>query len=153
MSVWQKVKVDAFCDRIIGFSNPVGDEFIVISYGSIHLITLGSKISIFTDESLYEYDVYDPETGLATYNSKKFQIIGLHGGNPILENNQGEQLNLDKTNQTLTLSKGDRVIFKIAVSNFSGDWSAVTFSDYGNFIVLDCPYDFDFVIFRRIGYD
>ncbi len=153
MSVWQKITIPAFCERIIGFSIPIDDGFIAVAYQGIHLINLGSKISIFTNENFSGYDVYDSETGIANYEGKEFQIIGLHGGNPILENNQGEQLNLDQTNQTLTLSKGIRVIFKIAVSNFSGDWSAVTFSDNGNFIVLGCPYDFDFVILKRIDYD
>lgn len=35
-----------------------------------------------------------------------------------------------------------------AYQNFSGDWAAATFSPDGQFILLGCPYDFDFRVWR-----
>jgi hypothetical protein len=34
-------------------------------------------------------------------------------------------------------------------ANFSGAWAAATFSTDGKYVVLGCPYDFDFVVLER----
>jgi hypothetical protein len=33
--------------------------------------------------------------------------------------------------------------------NFSGGWAAATFSPEARYILLGCPYDFDFVVLER----
>jgi hypothetical protein len=34
--------------------------------------------------------------------------------------------------------------------NFSGDWAIATYSPDGRYILLGCPYDFDFIALERV---
>jgi hypothetical protein len=134
---------------MIGFSVPDGDEILVISYEGVHLLRLGNKITVQTDDEFTEYKIYDPDTGVARYQGKSYQIIGLHGGRPILESPAGETLMLDTGAKTLSIVKDGQTAFTMEYSNFSGDWAAATFSTDGRRIVAGCPSDFDFVILER----
>jgi hypothetical protein len=136
---------------MIGFSVPQADEVLVMSYEGTHLLTLGDEISVVTDEDFIEYDIYDPETGVAEYRGKKYQIIGLQGGSPLLDGKDRERLVLDEDAETLAVTQRDKVVFSTRYSNFSGDWAAATFSPDSRYIVLGCPYDFDFMAFKRSG--
>ena len=147
--MWRRLKVPPLCERMIGFSVPLGDEILVISYEGVHLLRLGVEITVQTDEKFAEYDIYDPDSGIAIYQDRKYQIIGLHGGNPILESSFGERLVLDTDSETLSIIKGDTTVFSTEYKNFSGDWAMTTFSPDGRYIVLGCPYDFDFLVFVR----
>jgi hypothetical protein len=101
MSGWHQLKVPAICERMIGFSVPCEGEVLVLSYQGVHLLRLGSEITVQTDEEVAEYDIYDPSSGIARYRDRDFQIIGLHGGNPILQSLTGESLVLDGKSETL----------------------------------------------------
>jgi len=92
----------------------------------------------------------DPvEPGLR--QADRLQIIGLFPGRPLLDGRDGERLVLDAAGLTVTVVRNGGVVWSSAFENFSGDWAAATFSPDGRFIVLGCPYDFDFRAWERVA--
>ena len=146
---WRRLRVPAICERIIGFSVPQADQVLVISYEGAHLLRLVEPIEVAHAPEHPEYDIYDPETGSAEFRGARYSILGLHGGSPILSSPQGERLELDRTRERLYVTREGRTVFETQYENSSGDWSAATFSPDGRFIVLACPYDFDFRAWER----
>jgi hypothetical protein len=146
---WSSLAIPPFCERLIGFSVPVGDMSLAISYEAVHLLRLGESVSVDTDRNFAEYDIYDPETGTAEYAGTRFTIVGLHGGNPLLTTPYGARLELDQGRQTITVVTHGAVELAAQYENFSGDWASATFSPDGRHLLLGCPYDFDFRIWRR----
>jgi hypothetical protein len=134
---------------MIGFSVPCDGEVLVVSYEGVHLLRLDLEITVQTDAKLAEYDIYDPNSGMARYREKDYQIIGLHGGDPILQSPIGESLVLNVKSETLSVRRNKETVFSMRYKNFSGDWAAATFSREGRYILLGCPYDFDFVVLER----
>lgn len=151
MATWKKVQVPPICERAIGFSVPAGDEFIVISYEGLHRVCLGPPIVVERDERFAMYAAYDPDSGLAQYEGREYSIIGLHGGEPLRTTERGETLRLDTRAETLSILRDQVEVFTMKYDNFSGDWAVATFSREGNWVVLGCPYDFDFVVLERAG--
>lgn len=149
MSRWQRKPIPPICERMIGFSVPRDDEILVVSYEGTHILHLGPVVTIETDEAFAEYDIYDPASGVARYRDRDYRIIGLKGGNPILDGPKGERLNLNVESERLSVVKNGEVIFSEKYENFSGDWAVATFSPDGKYIVLGCPYDFDFRLYER----
>jgi len=149
VSSWSLLAVPPFCERLIGFSVPVGDRSLVISYEAVHVLRLGESVTVDTDRNFAEYDIYDPETGIAEYAGTRFTIIGLHGGKPLLTTPYGARLELDQGKQTITVATRGAVEFAAHYENFSGDWASATFSPNGLYLLLGCPYAFDFRIWRR----
>ena len=121
----------------------------MISYEATHVVHLGATITVETDEEFAEYDIYDRDVGTATYRGREYQIIGLHDGAPLLDSPMGERLVLDVKAQVLAVARGSTTVFSRRYENFSGSWAAATFSPDGRYIVLGCPYDFDFVVLER----
>jgi hypothetical protein len=148
-TMWREPKVPEICERMIGFSVPQDNQVLVISYEGTHVVRIGSTITVETDEEFAEYDIYDPESGVARYRGREYQIIGLHGGVPLLESPTGERLVLDVKAQVLSVLRDSTIVYSRPYKNFSGDWAAATFSLDGRYIVLGCPYDFDFVVLER----
>ena len=151
MQGWRQLPVPNFCERMIGFSVPQDDSVLVISYEGMHLLHLGSPVTVETDSEYCEYDLFDHNTGMADYRGRKWDIIGLYQGRPIKSGRAGEQLVLDTEAETVSVVQGGKVLWSSGYENFSGDWAAATFSPDGQFIVLGCPYDFDFRVFEREG--
>lgn len=149
MSKWKKRRVPPFCERMIGFSIPQGEEVLIISYEGMHILQLGGEITLQTDERFAEYDLYDPNSGVACYQEKNYQIIGLHGGTPLIESQAGERLVLNTDSETLSIVRNQQTEYLMKYDNFSGDWAAATFSTDGKYVVLGSPYDFDFVVLER----
>ena len=149
MSNWQTKRVPPICERMIGFSVPQADEVLVISYEGMHLLHLGNEITVKTNNQSSEYDLYDLESGVASYQGKSYQIIGLHGGNPLTESAAGERLVLDTESETLSIVRNQQTDYSMNYTNYSGDWAAATFSPDSKYVILGCPYDFDFVILER----
>ena len=147
LASWVPVAAPSFCERLIGFSVPIERRSLLISYEAAHLLTLGETVSIHTDDSVAAYDIYDPRSGTARYRNDVYSIIGLHGGQPLLASPDGSDLRLER--HSLTVTSGTKVELSTAYENFSGDWAAATFSPDGRFILLGCPYDFDFRVWRR----
>jgi hypothetical protein len=146
---WRQVEVPGICERMIGFSIPQDDKVLVVSYEGTHLLHLTNPVTVEHDDEYAEYDIYDPSTGNCLYKGKKWKIIGLYPGQPLLESLYGERLQLDALRECIAVVKGDEELWSSPFENFSGDWVAVTFSPDGRFIVLGCPYDFDFRVWER----
>jgi hypothetical protein len=137
------------CERMIGFSVPQDGEVLVISYEGMHIIRLGPEATVETDDRFAEYDLYDPAAGVARFRNKVYQIIGLDQGHPLLQSPAGEKLVLDTASEMLTVERNGETLYSTPYKNFSGDWAAATFSPDGRYIVLGCPYDFDFMVLER----
>ena len=149
MKQWSPVKTPPFCERLIGFSVPVGGASLVVSYEGVHLMHLGEPITIETDAAHPEYDAYDPDAGTAEYRGVAYCIIGLHGGTPLTETPQGDRLELDPQAQTLAVVAPSGRTLEAHYENLSGDWAAATFSPDGRYLLLGCPYGVDFRVWRR----
>jgi hypothetical protein len=149
MSEWKRLTLPSICERLVGFSIPNEGKILVISHEGMHLLRLTPEISVDTDDELAEGDLYDPNLGIAHYRDCDYQIIGLHGGSPIVRSPRNERLLLDTESETLSVLWSGEVAFSLKYENFSGDWATATFSPEGRYIVLGCPYDFDFVVLER----
>ena len=148
---WQRIPVPGICERMIGFSVPQENSVLVVSYEGTHLVRLTSPVTVQTDDAYCEYDLYEPATGIARYRDRDWQIVGLHPGRPLLTSPQGEWLELDEKADTVSVLVGGEEVWSSPFENFSDDWAAATFSPDGRFIVLGCPYDFDFRVWERAG--
>ncbi|NUP09161.1 MAG: hypothetical protein HOW73_24180 [Polyangiaceae bacterium] len=148
-TIWTPVVVPPFCERLIGFSVPVDGRSLVLSYEAVHILTLGDSLRVDTDDTLAEYDIYDPEVGIATYHDTTYSILGLHGGRALSRSPTGAVLMLDQDKQVLTVTSDDVIELTCDYQNFSGDWAAATFSPDGAYILLGCPCDFDFRVWKR----
>lgn len=146
---WRELPVPGICERMIGFSVPQDDTVLIVSYEGTHLIRLGDPITVETDPEYAEYDLYDPDTGVCLYQGKEWDIIGLFPGRPILVGPCGEEWKLNTEGETVSVLKGGQTVWSSTFENFSGDWAAATFSRDGQFIVLGCPYDFDFRVWKK----
>jgi hypothetical protein len=149
MAEWRQLVVPDFCERMIGFSVPQDNTVLVVSYEGMHLVRLGTPVSVETDPEYGEYDLYDPDSGVCRYRGREWEMIGLFPGRPVLTGRDGEQLMLDKEAETVSVVRGGEEVWSSTYENFSGDWAAATFSPDGRFIVLGCPYDFDFRVWER----
>jgi protein-tyrosine phosphatase len=149
MSTWRRLYIPPICERMLGFSVPQDGEVLVVSYGGTHLLRLGPEVTVESDHAFVEYDIYDPETGLARYRGKEYRIIGQHGGSPLLDSPRGETLVLDTEAEALSVVQNGETVFSMPYKNFSGDWAAATFSPDGRYVVLGCPHGFDFMILER----
>ena len=86
---------------------------------------------------------------MCRYRYREWDILGLYPGRPLLTTAGGEWLELDEASNTVSVFIGAGEVWSSPFENFSGDWAAATFSPDGQFIVLGCPYDFDFRVWRR----
>ena len=134
---------------MIGFSVPQGDTVLIISYEGMHLLHLGPPITVETDNAYADYDLFDPDRGISHYKDRDWEIIGLHPGRPLLTSPRGERLEVDQRANTISVFLADKEVWSSTFQNFSGDWAAATFSPDGRFIILGCPYDFDFRVWKR----
>ena len=146
---WRQIAIRSFCDRMIGFSIPQNNVVLVISYEGMHLIDLKEPVTIVTDEEHAEYDCFNPDDGIAIYQGRRWQIMGLYPGSPILKSPSGEELRFDEEELKISIWQAGNQIWTSTFENFSGDWAAATFSEDGNLIILGCPYDFDFRVWSR----
>ncbi len=146
---WRQLPVPEICERMIGFSVPQDAMVLVVSYEGMHLLRLGPPVTVETDPEYAEYDLYDPDAGVCRYQAKEWDIIGLFPGRPNLIGRDGEQLVLDVEAEAVSVVKGGQAVWSSTFKNFSGDWAAATFSPDGRFIVLGCPYCFDFRVWAR----
>jgi hypothetical protein len=56
---WQRIPTPDICERMIGFSVPQEDTVLVVSYEGTHLVRLGPPVTVETDNTYCEYDLYD----------------------------------------------------------------------------------------------
>jgi|GEM_PF-3188652 len=147
MSTWQEVPLPSICERAIAVSIPRSNQFLVVSYEGVHLVTYAPSPSVESDPTLPEYAAYDTETYTATFRDTTYPMIGLHGGNPRLFSRFQETLEI--RGDQLAIRSQDGTVLTRPFKNFSGDWAVATFSDDDAYILIACPYDFDFVLLRR----
>ncbi len=136
-------------ERMIGFSLPKRDKIIVISYEGIHELVLGAPVMV-THDTLHPEGgtLYDSQSRILSYDNDKFKIIGLHGGEPILQSNTGEKIHLDKQKQILRIVQNDsKVLLNFSYEDLSGDWNYATFSEDFKYVFLAIPYNL--FIFQR----
>lgn len=146
---WRALTVPYIGERVIGFSIPQDDTMLVVSYDGMYLVRFGPPIVVETDIKRSQYDLYDPAAGVCRYQEMEWSIIGLHADRPLVEGRDGERLELDAAKRTLSVVKKGRPIWSTVFENSSGDWAVATFSPDSRFIVLGCPYGFDFQIWMR----
>ena len=150
MALWHQLEVPYICERMIGFSVPQDRKVLVVSYEGMHIVNLSKPITVSTDNDYAEYDCYDPDTGIAKYADREWQIIGLFPGAPLTTRPNGDTLVLDQPSLSVSVIRDGAPIWSEIYENFSGDWAAATFSDDDWYIVLGCPYDFDFRVWERL---
>ena len=148
--VWRQLRVPDICERMMGFSVPQDHTVLVISYQGMHLVRLGHPVTVECDSG-YSDDLYDPKSGVSRYRGREWDIIGLFPGRPLVTGRDGERLVLDADGLTVSVVVEGVPVWSSEFENFSGDWAAATFSPDRRFIVLGCPYDFDFRVWERVA--
>lgn len=128
MAKWQRLSVPPICERMLGFSVPQDGEVIIVSYEGMHRLRLSSPVTVETDAAFAEYDLFDPDSGLARYGGKEYQIIGLHGGNPLMNSPARERLVLNTSSQTLVVKQKflysvHKLFGRLGSSDVFGGWA------------------------------
>ncbi len=135
---------------MIGFSIPIDRNLLLLTYDGLKQMHLSKPITISTvDDSADPFDLYDPDTAKLRHGGKTWDLVGLHTGRPILERPNGDVLVLDEKGLRVSVTRGGKEIWSSDFENFSGDWVAATFSPDDSYIILGCPYDFDFRVWER----
>lgn len=140
--MWRHLELPYFFERMIAFTIPVENTVIVLSYDGLHKISLFPDIKIATDtEQAENYGIYDENKRTLVYDGRTYDALGLYGGNPILQDFQGNSLELRTEDQQLNIiGPNGTCLQSIPYSDLSGDWVFATFSVDGNFIALGLPY-------------
>jgi hypothetical protein len=146
---WESIPLPWICERALAFSVPRDDNILIVSSEGMHLLHIGKSVTVETDDSQCERDRYNSAAGVCQYKGREWTMLGLYGGNPLLTSSRGEWLELDVAANTLSVFLGGEQVWSTNFGSFSGDWAAATFSPDGRFIVLGCPYGFDFRIWER----
>jgi hypothetical protein len=152
-------------ERMIGFSIPEGNALIIVTYDGLVRMNLESPVTASIDERYPEgRGIYDMATSEVRYEGQTFQLVGVHGGAPIVWSPRAEQIVLG-VEEDVETPDGRRVRATPEVStllvedanrhaslaftfhNLSRDWQRATFSRDGNFLILGMPYAIH--VFRR----
>lgn len=156
MQLWHQLVVPDFCERMIGFSIPNERELLLVTYDGLKIMHLTKPISIRDVREPHPYYehcephfVYNHQTKCVEAEGKIWQMLGLHPGEPLMTRPNGDQLQLNERDLTISVTRGGKPIWLSSYENFSGDWVAATFSPDDWYIVLGCPYDFDFRVWER----
>lgn len=149
---WLQLRVAPLAERIVGFSIPVNQRFIVLAYDGVLTVRLSDRTEVISHEEIPGQDLYDSELGCAEYWGERYRVLGYgyDGGIGITHSPQGDELRLNVQTQRIQVVSGVELTLDEPFENLSGDWSAATFSDCGGYVVLGCPYDFDMRVYRRL---
>jgi hypothetical protein len=152
-------------ERMLGFSIPRDDELIVATYDGISQLHLGTPLAASLDERYPEgRGVFDPASGEVSYEGLTFQMIGIHGGTPILDSPWGERIVLGveedmetpdgsrlratPKERTLQIRASDgEIVLSFTFCDFSRDWHRAPFSRDGRYVAVAMPDDLH--AFRR----
>jgi hypothetical protein len=147
--MWNQLKLPYFFERMIAFTIPVENTVIVLSYDGLHKICLFPDIEIATDtEQAENYAIYDENKKTLIYDNRTYDALGLYGGNPILQDFQGNSLAIRREREQLDIIDTNGICFQsIPYSDLSGDWAFASFSFDSNFIILGLPCDL--YLFKR----
>ncbi len=102
--MWEKVELPGYIfERMVGFSLPAASEVAIVSFEGVHIIDLESPGNVLNDDRYPEgKGIYDERKQVLVYEGKIFKMLGVFGGEPILDSSQGEQLVLDLEKEILT---------------------------------------------------
>ena len=143
--MWREVDLHGLYifERMVGFSVPVEGKVAIISYDGIHLLSMREPGAVRHNTAYPEGgDLYDQTHQVLSYGGKRFPILGLFGGSPIVRNQRGESVFLRATDDVLHVQdKDNNTILSYPFEDLSGDWRYTTFSREGDAIVLGMPYD------------
>jgi hypothetical protein len=152
-------------NRMLGFSIPQGEELILVTYDGIARVHLRTPMTAYLDKRYPEGEpIYDLASSQLSYEEQTYQIIGVHGGVPILHNPWDERIVLDveeerdtpddrrvrvtrEENTFLIQAADGACMLAFIFRNFSRDWQRATFSHDGMYAALGMPYAIH--IFRR----
>lgn len=147
---WSQTAVGGlYFERMIGFSLPVQHQVAIIAYEGIYIIDIDAMAQAEKDSSYPEGgDLYDRRGQKLQYGGITFPILGVFGGDPIIQNMYGELLQLDKEREVLRVEViGQAEALEFPYEDMSGDWAYATFSEDGQLILLGMPYDL--LLFHR----
>lgn len=138
--MWVRIDLPFICERMIAFSIPDDGEMWVLSYEGLHRIKLSPVVSVETfRQHAEDYTIYDHKRCELTFGECRYPMVGLHGGKPILEHPNGDQLKPDEERVTILDEQGDeKQVMEIV--DLSGDWGHATFSRDGRQLVIGVPY-------------
>lgn len=150
---WQQISLPLnIFERMWCFSVPIGGQVAVVANDGIYSFDLLNPGSLDADrEHPQGGDLLDHTNHSMLYHGNLYHMLGVGGGDPILQSQYGETLLLDRKRERFTVSslQGD-TLYSHTFEDFSGDWSFVTFSSDCQFIVLGMPYDL--YAFSRAGH-
>ena len=147
---WQRLKHGYICERIIGFSQPVGGEVAVISYEGVHIVPLARPDAVSHHPDFAEGgDAYNRDRQQLAFSGRTFSILGLHGGTPRLRSTRGERVSFTDGDAFTVRDASGRQVFTHAYEDLSGDWRVVTFTPDDEHILFGLPYELQ--IFERDG--
>jgi hypothetical protein len=140
--MWNEIKLNQQWERMLGFTLPINDRVIVIAYDGLDVIDLHSpQHEAFDDRHPEGKGVYDWRTQVLDYESLRYQVLGLFGGEPLQKSKYGERLMVDTANEVLLIQDASGVAtLTYHYIDASGDWLAVTFSPDSEYVLLGVPY-------------
>jgi hypothetical protein len=147
---WQPIALPGYiAERFIAVSIPLGSEVALVSYEGIHMLDLEDPLRVRHDRSSPEGGKhFDKHLCVLDFEGKKFRMLGLCGGAPILRSSHGDAVNLEKAAERLVVRGPAGPALEYKYEDLSGDWAFASFSEDGRYVVLGLPYEF--VAFRRI---
>ena len=147
--MWEKVELPGYIfERMVGFSLPADGEVAIVSFEGVHIIDLESPGNVLNDDRYPEgKGIYDERKQVLVYEGKIFKMLGVFGGEPILDSSQGEQLVFDLEKEILKVRQNNATLFQFDFEDLSGDWGYATFSSDSAYMLLGLPYDI--YIFQR----
>ena len=134
---------------MVGFSIPVDGTVLIVGPVGLDRLHLGPPITVETDLAPRVEHRVAAGDWTCRHAGRDWQLVGLQGGQPLLTSSAGEWLELDEDNRVVSVFVGTDPVWSSGFDNSSGDWAAATFSPDGTFIVLGCPYGFDFRVWHR----
>ncbi len=150
------------CERIIGISFPLDKQLVIISYRGIYTVALDGSWLVQHDYTFPEGGaLYDRKNHILDYHGKRFQILGVFGGNPIFQNKYGERIVFAPNREPLHPGQQSRIqafrvqgpngdtLLEFQFEDPSSDWLYVSFSPDSISIVVVAPYNF--YVFQRVA--
>ena len=147
--MWAKIDTSALSfERLVGFSIPVDNSVVVISYDEVQLLKLrlGQVLQIenvqIDRNGIFPFSTYNEEKKSIDINGVRHDMLGIFGGSPILSSAKQDTLSIDPHNQRLIARDVlGQEILSFAYDDLSGDWQLATFSADSRYIVLGMPYE------------
>jgi hypothetical protein len=147
--MWRKIDISALSfERLVGFSIPVYDSVVVISYDEVQLlkIRLGYILQIenvqIDRNGIFPFNICSEKKKSIDINGVRYDMLGIFGGNPVVSSAKQDILSIDPHNQRLIARDVlGQEILSFPYNDLSGDWQLATFSADSKYIILGMPYE------------